>query len=235
LKKTIAISAILLMAFIIVGAEDQIRTLAVTGTAEVSVSPDICYMSFVVETEHTNAAQAYKDNNQLMNTVSASIKQAGIPGKDMQTVSFSIYPQYHYEDKTNKQIFDGYLVSHTLYVKVFDLDKVSDILDAAVNAGITRVNNINFTVENPKKYLEDARIEALKAARKKAEIIASETGVKLGKPISITEAEPGSYYYNYYAQANVDLEPLYRDGGGAALESGEIKLTHTVYITYEIE
>lgn len=214
-------------------AEQERRTLAVTGTAEVSVAPDICYMSFTVQTRHKSAAMAYRNNNELMNKVNEALKAEGIPPKDIQTIHFSISPQYHYEKDSYKEIFDGYLVSHTLYVKVRDLSKVSDILDVAVEAGATRVSGVTFTVENPKKYLEDARIEAIKAARKKAEVIASHTGVKLGKPISITESEPGSYYL---PQTNIALDGFYRNGGtGASLETGEIKLTHTVYITYEIE
>jgi len=233
-KKTIAgVVLVLLAAATLAAKEQERRTLAVTGTAEVSVAPDICYMGFTVETRHKSAVEAYAENNRIMKTVNAAIKAEGIQAKDMSTSNFSIQPVYRYEDRTNRRIFEGYRVTHTLNVKVRELSKVSKVLDAAVNAGATGVQNVTFTVENPKKYTSEARIEAIKAARKKAEVIAKHTGVTLGKPISIRESEPGSYLQ---PQTNVALDGFSRTGGiEASLEPGEIKLSHTVYITYEIE
>lgn len=230
-KTLLAAAAVFLAVASVRAAEEERRTLTVTGTAEISVAPDICYMSFSVETRHKSAADAYRQNNELMNKVNAAIKAKGIAAKDMQTTNFTISPEYHYERATNKRIFDGYLVSHTLNVKVRELAKVPDVLDAAVNAGANQVLEITFTVENPKRYASEARVDAIKAARAKASQIASLTDVKLGKPISISESEPGRRIL--YSQTAV-----MRNGAGAGegvtLEPGEIKLTHTVYITYEI-
>jgi uncharacterized protein YggE len=92
---------------------------------------------------------------------------------------------------------------------------------------------VNFTVENPKKYLADARLEAIRAARAKAEAMAEVAGVQLLKPISIIEQEPNSWY-RYAAQANVSLATVAGAGSEASLEPGEVKLTTTVHITYEI-
>jgi len=211
------------------------RTLTVTGTAEVSVSPDICYISFGVETIHKKSArEGYRINAELMNALSVAVKATGIAPKDIQTSSFSVTPQYHYEDDGHRRVFDGYRVYQSLDVNVRDLDKASAVLDAGMDAGATQVNNVTFAVENPKKYTADARVEAVKAAQAKAQTMADLTGVKLGKPISISESEPGGSG-RYYAQANVSFD---RAAGGEdtpSLQPGEFKLTRTVYITYEIE
>jgi uncharacterized protein YggE len=215
--------------------EQPRRTLAVTGTAEVSVKPDICYISFGVETiNKKRAREAYKANNELTNALSAAVKAVGIEPKDIQTSSFSVTPQYHYEDSGHRRVFDGYRVYQSLDVNVRDLEKASAVLDAGMDAGATQVSNVTFAVENPKKYTADARVEAVKAAQAKAQTMADLTGVKLGKPISISESEPGGYN-QYYAQANVALD---RASGGEDtpnLQPGQFKLTRTVYITYEIE
>lgn len=233
MTKSIVASVAFLALVVSLGAqEEERRTLTVTGTAEISVAPDICYMSFTVETQNRSAVDAYTENNVIMNKVNANIKTQGIDAKDMNTSHFSITPQYHYEDKSNKRIFDGYKVTHTLNVKVRDLSKVTKVLDVAVNSGATGVQSIRFTVEDPKRYAQEAREEAIKAAKAKASQIAKLTEVKLGKPISISESEPGGRIL--YPQA-----AMMRDGGAfeeaVTLEPGEIKLTHTVYITYEIE
>jgi hypothetical protein len=212
------------------------RMLAVTGTAEVSVKPDICYISFGIETFHKKSArEAYRSNGELMTGLTASVRAAGIPDKDIQTSSFTVTPQYHYADTSHRRVFDGYRVYQSLDVKVRELDKASAVLDAGMDAGATQVNNVTFAVENPKKYTADARVEAVKAAQDKAQSMADLTGVKLGKPISISENEPGGWGQYYAPQANVALDAASPVAELPGLQPGEFKLTRTVYITYEIE
>lgn len=216
--------------------EPLIRTLQVTGIADVSVAPDICYMSFVVQTTHRKAADAYQENVEIMNRINTTVKAHGIASRDMKTTNFSIIPLYHYSDIGNRRIFDGYQVNNVLHIGVRDLGKVSAVLDAAVDAGAVDIQGINFTVENPRERSEEARLEALKAAKAKADEAAAILGFKLGTPISVSETEPGTY--NPYNQQN-----LLRAGGAfvadcsaaPALEAGEVKLTRIVYVTWEIE
>jgi uncharacterized protein len=235
MKKTVLLVAMGLAVALAAAPEQPRRTLAVTGTAEVAVKPDICYVSFGVETFHKKSArEAYRNNAELMNALSAAVKAVGIEPKDLQTSSFTVTPQYHYEDSGLRRVFDGYRVYQSLDANVRDLGKASAVLDAGMDAGATQVNNVTFAVENPKKYTADARVEAVKAAQAKAQSMADLAGVKLGKPISISESEPGGYN-QYYAQANVALD---RAAGGEdtpSLQPGQFKLTRTVYITYEIE
>lgn len=235
MKKMVAVLVMGVALALAAAAPKPTRTLAVTGTAEVSVKPDICYMSFGVETVHKKSArEAYRSNVELMNGLSVAVKAVGIAPKDLQTSSFTLAPQYRYEDVTRKRVFDGYRVYQSLDVSVRDLEKASAVLDAGMDAGATQVNSVTFAVENPKQHTVDARVEAVKAAQAKAQSMADLTGVKLGKPISINESEPGGWG-QYYAQANV-----MRDGGAISedtpsLQPGQFKLSRTVHITYEVE
>lgn len=233
--KNILLTAVALLVSASLGlAADSPRTLSVTGTAQVSVAPDICYIDFVITTNHkTSASAAYRSNNEDMTDIRDGIFDLDVEKKDVQTRDFSIAPQYHWDDDRDRSIFDGYEVSHTLHVKLRDIERVSDVLDAAVSAGATRVSSVTFTVENPKKYLGEARIEAIKAARAKAETIAETAGVIVLKPLTISEQEPYSWN-RYAAQANVSLDAMQYHGGGASLAPGQFELSHTVHITYEI-
>jgi uncharacterized protein len=229
------LAALLLVVTSLIAAEKTPRTLTVTGTAEVTVKPDICYMNFSINTENVKKAiEAYQMNNEISEKVRSAVKSAGIEDKDIQTTNYSIAPQYRLDDKTKKRIFEGYTVNHTLSVSVRNLDKVSNILDAAVNSGANEVSGINFTIENPKKYTAGIRVDAIKVARAKAEIITKETDVKLLKPISIYEAEPGNWP-GYFAQSNVSVDQIQTAETEVPLEPGQAKLTHTVTIIYEIE
>jgi uncharacterized protein YggE len=235
MKRTLLVSlaVFLMVGFLKAEEEPKRRTLTVTGTAEVTVAPDICYMSFVVESTNRKAGEAYRENIEIMNQINAAVKTQGVEAKDMRTANFSFTPLYRYTDK-NKRIFDGYRVYNTLNVSVHDLSKVSNVLDAAVEAGAADIKYINFTVEHPKKYTEEARREALRAARKKAEESAEILGFRLGTPISVSESEPGAY--QPYAQTNVMMaREAYANGTAApGLEAGEVNLSRTIYVTYEI-
>jgi uncharacterized protein YggE len=104
-----------------------------------------------------------------------------------------------------------------------------------MSAGAAEVGGVTFTIENPKKYTSGARIDAIKAARAKADVIAEQTGMKIVKPMSISESEPNNYNLGN-AQVNTAFdETATREAEAPSLEPGEVKLTHTVYITYEIE
>jgi len=121
-----------------------------------------------------------------------------------------------------------------LDVNVRDLDKASAVLDAGMEAGATQVNNVTFAVENPKKYTAEARVEAVRAAQAKAQTMADLTGVRLGKPMNISESEPGGWG-QYYAQANVAMDRAAVSEDTPSLQPGQFKLSRTVHITYEIE
>jgi len=235
MKKAITLVVVLAALAMAAPVEKTPRTLTVTGTAEVAVQPDICRVSFGAETTNKQSArEGYRTNAALMNAITAAVKAAGIEAKDIQTSRFSVAPSYRYEDKTRKRIFDGYVVSQQIDVKVHDLEKVSAVLDAGIEAGATEIGSVTFTVENPKRYTAEARMEAARAAQAKAQTMAEVMGVKLGKPTSITESEPGGYG-NYYAQANVMTASTGDVVESPSLQPGEGKLTRTVYVTYEIE
>lgn len=235
MKKTALVLILIVVAAFAAAPEKPVRTLAVTGTAEVSVKPDICYISFGVETLNKKSArEAYRINAEAMTTLSAAVLVTGIESKDVQTSGFSVTPQYHYDNDNRRRVFDGYRVYHSLEVNVRDLNRASAVLDAGMNAGATQVNHVNFAVENPKKYTADARVEAVRAAQIKALTMAELNGMKLGRPISISESEPGGWG-QYHAQANVDVGRAVGGEESASLQPGEFKLTRTVYITYEIQ
>jgi uncharacterized protein YggE len=235
MRHTAAVVVLSLAVALAAAPDSPTRTLAVTGTAEISVRPDICYVSFGVETFNKKSARdAYRSNAESMNALSAAVKAAGIDARDLQTSSFTVTPQYHYEDSGRRRVFDGYRVYQSLDVNLRNLDKVSAVLDAGMDAGATQLNSVRFAVENPKRYTDDIRAEAVKAAQAKAELMAELTGVRLGRPLSISESEPGGWG-SYYAQANVALDRAAAAEVSPELQPGEFKLTRTVYITYEIE
>lgn len=211
-----------------------LRSIEVTGTATATAAPDICYMTFIVQTEHRNAAKAYRENNRLANRVTESVKNLGIEAKDIRSINFYIMPFYKTVADSTRQVIDGYRIFHYLFVSVRDLEKASDVLDAAMEAGATGVGGINFSFADPAKRGEDVRIQALKDARAKAERTAQVLGVRLGSPIHVSDREPGGYRPYAPMRGGAELSRA-APGQEANLQPGDVHLSCTVYVTYEIE
>ena len=78
--------------------------------------------------------------------------------------------------------------------------KYEDLLASAPKAGVNRMNGFNFIVADTKKYREEARLKAVKAAREKAITMAAELGQAVGKAWEVREA--ADYDAEAYLTAN---------------------------------
>jgi uncharacterized protein YggE len=72
-------------------------------------------------------------------------------------------------------------------VKIRQIDKVGEILDRLVTAGVTDSGNVEFLVSEPSKALDQSRDTAIADGRRKAEVCARASGVQLGRVEWITE------------------------------------------------
>ena len=100
------------------------RTITVTGTGKVTLTPDIAYISIGVHTENVSAKDAVSGNSTQAQAVIAAIKGFGVADKDIQTTDFSINPQQQ-TDANGKVTGVLYVVDNTVYVTVRDLTKPS--------------------------------------------------------------------------------------------------------------
>lgn len=218
------------------------RTVTVQGHADIFVAPDVCLITFSRETiDMKSVSIAFTENGRIVKEMTTIVNDAGIEEKDIQTTNLAIGPMYRYDhvDGQQKKVFEGYRVTQDMTVKVRDMSKISSLLDACINAGATEVKNVQFTVENPRKYSEAVRVEALEQALKKATKICEATGMTLGQPITITEIEtdgPQEHQQPYAKMMRMEASVAMDSGGGDAtsVAKGEIKLTHTVHIVYEM-
>lgn len=91
---------------------------------------------------------------------------------------------------TYEQVLTGYQVNNQLTVKVRDLDSLGKIIDEATESSgnSTRVDGINFAIEDSKKLQDEARVAAMEDLQDKAQQMASLAGVELGRLTFITES-----------------------------------------------
>jgi uncharacterized protein YggE len=81
----------------------------------------------------------------------------------------------------------GYTAVNIVEVKVKNLDRLGELLDAAVKAGGNTVEGINFEVSDAATLLDQAREAAMQDAKHKAEQLASLADASLGNVLTINE------------------------------------------------
>jgi uncharacterized protein YggE len=181
-----ALVAATLLAAPALAETDFPSAISVTGEAQVSAPPDLAELDAGVASDGKTAREAAETNNAAMSKVLLALKGAGLEDKDYQTSRLSLQPQYA-PNRPGPSPIVGYRASNRVSIKLHDVAKVASVIDTLVTAGANDVGNINFTVSQASKLLDDAREKAIADARRKAEIYAKAAGVTLGAPISISE------------------------------------------------
>ncbi len=208
----------------------------VTGTGEVTVTPDIATLQVGVEAQETTVAGAQDEASKAMNKVVTALTDSGVNKDDIQTQYFRIRQRTRWDDETDQEIVVGYRVTNTVTAKIRDIEKVGSIIDAVVKAGgdLIRINDLSFSVDDPSAYYDEAREKATADAKARAEKLAKQTGVDLGKPTYVSESAymPPMYEGMMYAIAEAPIpapapiEP--------SISPGEVKITLTVQVAYSI-
>lgn len=208
------------------------RTINVTGTGKVTLTPDIAYVSIGVHTEGKDAAEAVASNTSQAQKVVDALKAFKIDPKDIQTINFSIYPQQQYDNEGKPQGIT-YVVDNTVYVTLRDIDKLGELLDAVVKAGSNSINSIQFDVADREAAFSEARKLAVANGEKQAEELATAAGVQLGQVLLINSSSPSAPVPMYDYKLGM--------GGAAAAEAavpvstGQLIITLDVYMSYEIQ
>ena len=203
----------------------------VSGQGEVSAAPDIATIRLGIEAESESVSDAQAQATGAMNDVLDALKSNGIDDKDIQVQQFSINKVTKWDRIEEEEVVTGYRVTHMVTVKIRDIDKTGNIIDDVAEAGgdFTRIDSINFSIDDPTDYYEEARKEAMEDAEAKAKQLASLAGVSLGKVTYISES---SYYSPYTARASYDM--VEEAKVGTTISPGEVDISTTVQIAYSI-
>ncbi len=215
-------------------APEALRTLNVSGVGVVYLTPDIAYITIGVNTQRENASEAVTANKEQTTAVIQAIKDAGVEDKDIRTNNFSIWSNPQYDEFGQLSGKVNYVVDNTVSVTVRDINKLGDLLDAAITAGANSIYSIQFDVEDKSAAQNEARTKAVEDAKTEATGLAETSGIALDVIQNISYYESGGPYYYDMGYG--------KGGAGAASEAaavpiqpGQLAVTVTVNITYIIK
>ncbi len=168
---------------------DNRPRITVSGEAAVYAEPDKILISLGVEIWDAQMDAAKQKNDEIVKKAFAAILSCGLEKKAIQTDNITIEPTYKPYEGSRPRDIDGYCVRNSLTVTVDRVRLVEQVITRALESGVNHVNNIDFQTTKLRKYRDEARRMALKAAREKGENMAGVYGQTIGKPLQINENE----------------------------------------------
>ncbi len=214
------------------------NTVSVTGEGEAIAVPDVAEFSFSVNEKGSSVEAAQKIATDKINKAIDYLKSNGVEEKDIETTNYNAYPQYEYSTCreyygcTSEQKLIGYEVNQSMSVTVRDTTKSGELLSGVGATGISNISGLSFKVDNPDKYKDEARLEAIGKAKSQAKLLADGLGVKLKGVVSFSE---DSNPYMEYGMGGDGREGMsIKAASSPQIPVGEEKVTSRVYVTYEI-
>lgn len=218
------------------------NTISVTGEGEVTAVSDIATLTVNLNKDGKTAKEAQDLLNESITKTLNYLKEKKIDDKDIKSEYGGLTPKYSYEQPvcytypcpTKDPKIVGYTATQTITIKVREVDNASDIRTGLAGLGITDINGPTFSIDNEDSYKDQARSKAITDAKDKAQVLAKELGVKLGRVVSFGENNGG--YAMYSAAKTMAAGEIMMDSRQPAptLPKGENKINSTVTITYEI-
>ncbi|MBI4673491.1 MAG: SIMPL domain-containing protein [Chloroflexi bacterium] len=218
------------------------RPITTTGDAEIKVAPDEVLLILGVETWDKSLAVAKQHNDARVQQVFAVTRNFGIEPRHVQTEHINVEPRYRNGTYTDAD-FIGFFVRKTIVITLKDVARFDDFYTALLEAGTNHVYGIHFRTTELRKYRDQARALAIKAAQEKANALAGELGLKIGKPQSISENASGwwAWYSNWWGGGNMSQNVVQNVSGGSApseegtFAPGQISVTARVSVTFDME
>jgi len=216
----------------------------VTGEGKIYAKPDVALISFGVTSQAGTVAEAAKSGTDKMNAVIKAVKDMGVVEKDIQSTNYNLSPVY---ENGTQEIFPlngkssitkfssqiiGYKLEQEVQVKIRDFAKSGDIIAQATVKGANVVNSLQFTIDDPQQYKEQARAKAIQQAKENAKNLAKESGIRLGKIINIYE----NNYYPVYSKAMGMGGGVVADSAPVpSIQPGQQEINITVNLTYRVK
>jgi uncharacterized protein YggE len=193
---------------------------ATSGSGVATLAPQRATVRVGVSTQ--NAA--------LMESVRDTLVRRGFIRDSLQTIAHRVAPEYDYAN--GRRLID-YAANTAIRVSVPDLDRLGEIIYAALRAGATEISELSFQSDGTDASRHEALMTAFAKARGDARAVATAAGAALGRLLQVTTQDNGTdqggtAYEIDISRARSDLDiPTY-------VAPRELKVKVTVHARWEL-
>ncbi len=166
------------------------KTITVTGSAAMEVIPDEIYVNVLLR-EYQKRGEDKKELETIKSDFLAACKAANLPDSAISIVSYTGYNNYYWLRKKKKS---PDLNASITYQIIFSTSKqMDDLVDKLDDEATQSFNIVNTSHSKITEFRKQLKIQAVKAAKEKANYLTEAIGEKLGSAITVKEPEePGT-------------------------------------------
>jgi len=225
----------------------QKKVITVSGYGTVDTTPDEAVLRLSVVTQAEDVKDASDENAVKMDAVLAALYELGISEDDAVTSGYRVRPRYNWQD--DKESLIGFQVRNLLIVTVRDIEKVGDVIGAAIGVGANEIDDVTFTVsdERQTELRDEAIADAARRASADAASAAKAMGVTIMGPVEISttgsQFSPYRMYMSYdtgygdeammtIPEAEMTAAPM-KMGAGPQIQPGDATVSAQVIVVYE--
>lgn len=200
----------------------------VTGSAEMDIIPDEIYVSvtlreFMVDKKKQPISAIEKDFKDIINVLKIDNKLISLEG---------VYGTYDYDHKTQKR--GEFLNAKTYIIKFADLEKYNQLVMQLDKKGIENVYIQRTGHSKMEEFRRKVKVEALKAAKEKADLMLTAINKQTGDVQLIRERDNNmGYQQPMYLKSNVAMD-MNAESSGQPIEMQKIKLRYEVEVHFLI-
>ena len=217
----------------IVAAQDTSRmppvpSVRAQGTATATAKPDQVRIDIGVVTQAKTAQAASAANATQFTEVVNALKKIAGAGAEIQTVSYSVQPNYRYPKEGGTPAIAGYSAVNVVRVVTPAVEKAGEIIDSATGTGANAVRGIEFSVKDERALRARALRDAARNARSNAEAIAAGVGLRVTRVLRIEDSIEGP------VRPVREMAMMRADAAQTPVEAGTIDVQATVILTAEV-
>ena len=168
-------------------------TIAVDGSGEVQLKPDFARILALVTTQADTVAQTTDANRAATERVLARIASLGIKREDIATVDFQVArstPPVGPDGRERR--VPRFTANHMLRIMSRDIDGIGRLAGEILASGDMTFQDLDWHIDRPQEGSDEARRNAVRDARRKAEVYAAAAGATLGRLMEVHEGTKGS-------------------------------------------
>ena len=156
-----------------------------TGEGLVKLAPDRVWVTVAAESRAKGPKEAQRANVEAMSAVLARVKALGLAPDAVRTSGYDLQPEFDYAN--GRQTLRGYVARNSVEIRVDDITRAGDVLDAAVGSGATSVSGLRFDLKDRAAAEREALRKAVADARGRADAAAAGAGLHVDRVLRIEE------------------------------------------------